>query len=173
MVLAILLIAVVILFTIHLYRKYDRAEGILAFICGLLLACVAYFSIAALAGVAVSEDNPYELKGHITIQVVNDGSATVGRFGLFSGYVNEEWRYYYYYPTNSINGGTSYKLGWIPAVSTKIVESNDQPPRINVYKTDDTPYMGWAIFYIPTLHTQYEIIVPEGTVVQQYTFDAQ
>lgn len=101
------------------------------------------------------------------IIAASDSSATTGRFGLFSGYIDSEFRYYYYYK----DGQGGIRLSWVPANRSQIFE--DAPEGSGSIETDH-PVSHWNAWgYVDADDPHYKIHIPAGSVVQKYTMDLQ
>lgn len=139
-------------------------SGIIGFI-GLLVIALIVLAVSTVTG-AVSGAQRYHPYSWDVI-AANDNSATTGRFGLFSGYIDSEFRYYYYYKDSS--GGI--RMNWVPADQTQIFE--DAPAGTGSIHTDnpDSYWNEWG--YVDADDPKYEIHIPEGSVVQKYTMDLQ
>lgn len=99
----------------------------------------------------------------------NDSSKTEGKFGLFSGRINEQAVYIYYYPL----GDGKYKQGWIAEDVTTIVETKEDNGYIIVYKDADCVNSWYGLNSCGEDNKQFELVVPEGSVIQEHQFDLE
>lgn len=145
----------------------DGSDWVIAILVGFIVVLFVV-GIGMLAACFVGEFAPqkHEAK-QWNIIAANDSSATTGRFGLFSGYINSEFRYYYYY--KDATGGI--RLSWVPANSSQIFE--DAPSGTGFVEEDDrVGYWSLWGYVIPDAST-YKLHIPEGSVIQKYTMDLQ
>jgi len=113
---------------------------------------------------------PYEKVSEWNIMASSDGSAVAGRWGLFSGYVGTEMRYWYYH--KDVNGGIS--SGWVPGVNTKIYE-DATAETAHIAKFDavvDCEIREFG-YYCPDPPEYYEIHVPPGSVIGQHNYNLE
>ncbi len=157
------------IFTAIGYYKIDNNLSFafeFGFMASVLIAIVCTFLAFIPTFVYMATWEPhYSCNGYITMVAINDSTTTHGRFALFSGYVNEDWQYFYYYPVD--NG---YRMASVPTDQSIIEESNTESPKIWVCTPDNDKATWWhtANGGAPT---KYRIIVPKGTIVQKYTLD--
>ncbi len=98
----------------------------------------------------------------------NDSSKTEGRFGLFSGRIDEQAVYIYYYPL----GNGRYEQGWIAERLTTIVETKEDNGHIIVYKDADCENT-WYGMHSCNNEKRFDLVVPEGSIIQQHQFDLE
>jgi hypothetical protein len=124
-----------------------------------------------LAGVtnAVLNDHYIDRKVVSTesMEVVSDGSSTHGSFFLFSGYVKSDPVYNYY----SRNDRGEYRLKQVYA-DYAFVTYTDATPQVIRYDIDSSNlwmalHVGWDTY------GEWEFRIPEGSIKQNYTLDAQ
>jgi hypothetical protein len=139
----------------------DRVEG---FVGGLVCSLVVSFLIfiPALIIAEVITDEKFERAYSVDLLQVSDGSAINGRIGLFSGFINEEQYYFYYY-----DNGEGIVNGRVPADRTIVKEDSEVGGYLDVFK--DVSGNDW----VPTEQEEpkYVLHVPKGTVIRSWELD--
>jgi hypothetical protein len=116
----------------------------------------------------ITEDREYEEVDRFAIVASADSSLTSGRFSIFGGTVNEEPVFFYY----SQQEGGSIRQGHVPASQSSIYEGGDGEV-IVLANIEQRPASWWRFGFGESgrFKRQYEFHVPEGSVLQQHTFD--
>lgn len=101
------------------------------------------------------------------VMAANDGSVVQGRFGIFSGYIDEESYYFFYreYEDGRIEQGR------IKESQTAIYQDQETDAFIKVRKDEGFDLGLWGIR--PGYETRYEIHVPKGSVIEDVRFDLE
>lgn len=131
-----------------------------------IIACLILGFIGSVILAAQHEEKWVE-NYRYDIVASNDSTRISGRFGLFHGYINEKSVYVYYYPL----GDDKYKQGWIAEDKTTIVETKDDSGYIIVYKDANCNSEWYGLSSCTTDDVLFDLVVPEGSVIQQYQFD--
>ena len=137
------------------------------------------FIIGAIAGALVGtivlviltlsyEDKKYStLIGTYELECIQDGSSVEGRFFVGSGYVGESMKHSFYYKQ-----GGGYRFKQISA-SNSFIEYGDKP-MVYVYDLRYPDNLSkWVVDKTKGKEVSYKIIVPKGTIKQDYSLDAK
>lgn len=154
----------------HVTRRGGYSEASMGgWIAGGFAALLGSIFLTPGVGILLHDYPPYEPAGHTTMIALNDSTAVQGRFGFFSGYIEEEFRYFFYYEKD--NG--SIEMGWVPARHADVFEDAEPGTgRVEYFKSKGH----WELFgYVPGQdpETIYEIHVPKDTVIREYTMDLE
>lgn len=125
--------------------------ALLGFVIAILLPCDSY----------VKKETLY-------LESLQDGSGVKGRFFLGSGQFNSEMKYVFYY--KSADG---FRMAQIPSEDVA-VKYSAKSPSVKVYSRELTnAYINyWAIDFDLT-DLNYVIEIPEGSINNSFTLDAQ
>ena len=137
-------------------------------------ACVAVFaltSVALFVGHKESCSTGYihrQLEG-LSVQQYTNGE---GRFALGSGYLaistEDKCRYYYKEENGDIKADTA-------DMSNVIIKYTDEQPYVDIKIDKTSYYLDWFVFRLPEIGSTYKytytFYVPEGSVINTYTFN--
>ena len=100
------------------------------------------------------------------LESIQDGSKINGQFFLGSGYINERMKYSFY-----LSEQQGYKLYSIDA-SDAYIKYTDGKPKLEMYQEVITDDFINNFSTTLDLKTNYKIYVPKGSILQNYTLDA-
>lgn len=94
------------------------------------------------------------------------GAATAGSFSLGSGSIENSPVYYYY-----TRSGQRLKLDWVKCEKSVLIEGDTRPSITTITYDRRAKNSGWLWGWLPIGDTivSYEIHIPQGSVVQQFT----
>lgn len=123
----------------------------------LLTGAIGYFTI---------DLAPYRQTYRFGVLAANDSTNMSGRFGIFSGYTNEEWRYFFY--REYANGGI--RMGSIDEDRTVVYQDAELDPYVIVFEQETIKrWYGWR----QGGYKKYELHVPRGTVIEETRLDLE
>ena len=106
-------------------------------------------------------------KSTFKLESLQDGSRINGQFFLGSGYINEKMKYSFY-----ISEENGYKLYSIDANNAHVKYTTEKPKLEMFEEVVNDDFIN--NFSIPLdFKTSYIIYVPQGSILQNYTLDAQ
>lgn len=170
----ILLIILGIIFAIYGVFSYSNTGDKLMAI-GFPMIMVGFVALIISLFVAEIAKNDHEMKRTpwADLAALNDGSQIEGRFGIFSGTIDQKNYYFYYYKDYQDGELAGYKQSQVPVQDTRIIEKADAPAQLVKIEDaechDDVHWWGWDA----CREASWEIIVPPGTVVQQFKLDLE
>jgi len=135
-----------------------------------LLFSILNFLLSALTSFAISLLIPTKteiVKSTFELESLQDGSKINGQFFLGSGYINERMKYSFY-----ISEKDGYKLYSIEASNAHVRYTNEKP-KLEMFDEVVTDDFVNNFSLKSELNTNYIIYVPKGSILQNYTLDAQ
>ncbi len=124
--------------------------------------CSLFVFIAICVPVDIATKPKFESVGYVELVQLSDGSATDGRFGLFSGFLEEQQYYFYYY-----DNGEGIVNGRVRSNRTVVVEDSESGGRLEIFKDQVS-----SKFFIVTIEDpKYILHVPKGTVIRSWKLD--
>lgn len=141
-------------------------EFSLGFVAFIIALCILFANVLGMFLVGF-RDKPIETHN---IKSLSDGQATRGSFFLGSGVLDDVPTYFYYAEV----GERQYRQKTAPASRVTIREDSSEKPHVEkVGQEFDTNF--WFSFMATgdrsSRHDRYVFVVPEGSVIQNYTLD--
>lgn len=167
----------IIIFAYIQYKKNDNDKEWFLFI-GVLGSLVGLFVSFIISMFLIASCPTVEESYSFRIKSLQDNLVTKGEFhgGHFStrGYIDGEMKYFF-----MRSAGYGDKMGHIPANKTYVKYDNDVYPHVEVYKNvPDMP--AWIEWLVKDINEQnyvevdrYILVVPEGSIANEYTIDLQ
>lgn len=160
-------------------EEFSLFFAFIATVCTFVVFLFVFYITNILSGDAIfgygKDTVTEEYTSSWTITAMQDNIETNGRVYLTGGYINSDLYYRYFYPTR--DGG--FKAGKIPANRTTIkysdgnyrIEKHDYKWKeseswIKLFTLLDADSFSYDDYY-------YVVYVPEGSIVQDFTFDLQ
>jgi hypothetical protein len=108
---------------------------------------------------------------YTTLYSMNDAIGTKGRFFIGSGTISSDPVYTYYW-----QDGNRFRLAWVSASNAYITYSDETP--VLVHHGARQRYGNWLSigaddWRVDPYGDPYEFKIPEGSILQQYSLDAQ